>query len=36
MKGIIDMCFIVLIKTLINASFYNCYFMWMSNTFTPH
>jgi hypothetical protein len=34
MKVVIDMCFILLINTLINASFYNCYFVWRSNTFT--
>jgi hypothetical protein len=33
MKVIIDMCFILLINTLINASFYNSYFVWRSNTF---
>jgi hypothetical protein len=27
MKVIIDMCFILLMKNLINVSFYNCYFM---------
>jgi hypothetical protein len=32
-EGYIDMCFIFLINPLINASFYNCYFMWRSNTF---
>jgi hypothetical protein len=33
MKVIIDMCFIRSLHTLINASFYNCYFMWRFNTF---
>jgi hypothetical protein len=34
MKVIIDMCFILLLHTLINASFCNGYFMWKFNTFT--
>jgi hypothetical protein len=32
MKVIIDMCFIILIKHLINVSFHNYYFMWGFNT----
>jgi hypothetical protein len=32
MKVIIDMCFILLIKQLINVSFHNFYFMWGFNT----
>jgi hypothetical protein len=32
MKVIIDMCFILLIKHLINVSFIICYFMWRSKT----
>jgi hypothetical protein len=32
MKVIIDMCFILLIKHLINVSFHNCYFIWGFDT----